>query len=844
MPARKPEEADGLTAYRAKRSPDRTPEPFGTGREAGGSMFVVQKHAARRTHFDLRLEWGGVLHSWAVPKGPAADPVEKRLAVEVEPHPLEYGDFEGMIPEGNYGAGAVIVWDRGVWIPTEDPEEAFESGKLLFDLKGYKLRGRWTLVRTTRNPKEWLLIKERDPYASTGGDDRYPEDSIFSGRTVEQLKEQTDPSAPILARLEALDVPRNGPRAGDVQLMLAEPREEVFTKPGWVFELKYDGYRLIAARENGRGMLISRAGNDLTDVFPEVARAVAALPYEHLVLDGEVVVHDDAGLPSFHRLQKRAKLQRRPDIARAGVDLPATLYVFDLLAFDDYDVRPLPLETRKELLREILPTVGPLRYSEHIPEQGEAMYRQVQRLGLEGLVAKKADAPYRGGRSSSWLKIRVDKTDDFVVVGYTAPKGSRAGFGALHVAQYLDAQLVYTGRAGTGFNTEQIRNIAEDLAALERDTPPCTGNLPKGKEHRWVEPELVCEVRFKELTEIGLLRQPVFLRLRDDKAPKECVRTVINEELPEPEPASPAPSEPERTVRISNLDKVFWPEEGYTKGDLIEYYREASAWLLPYLQDRPLVLTRYPDGIAGKSFFQKDAPVFAPDWIRTVTLWSEGSDRELRYFVCEDVESLLYIVNLAAIPLHIWSSRVSSLEHPDWCILDLDPKEAPFQHVVKVARAIRTLCEDIELPCFIKTSGSTGVHVLVPMGGQCTYEQSRALGSLLARIIADELPDIATITRQPSKREGRVYVDYVQNGHGRLLVSPFCVRPLPGAPVSTPLTWREVNARLDIQRHTIRTVPKRLQKMKDDPLRPVLDLKPDLMSALQRLYERLESSER
>jgi bifunctional non-homologous end joining protein LigD len=520
------------------------------------------------------------------------------------------------------------------------------------------------------------------------------------------------------------------------------------------------------------------------------------------------------------------------------------LYVFDLLAFDDYDVRPLPLETRKELLREILPTVGPLRYSEHIPEQGEAMYRQVQRLGLEGLVAKKADAPYRGGRSSSWLKIRVDKTDDFVVVGYTAPKGSRAGFGALHVAQYLDAQLVYTGRVGTGFNTEQIRNIAEDLAALERDTPPCTGNLPKGKEHRWVEPELVCEVRFKELTEIGLLRQPVFLRLRDDKAPKECVRTVINEELPEPEPASPAPSEPERTVRFSNLDKVFWPEEGYTKGDLIEYYREASAWLLPYLQDRPLVLTRYPDGIAGKSFFQKDAPVFAPDWIRTVTLWSEGSDRELRYFVCEDVESLLYIVNLAAIPLHIWSSRVSSLEHPDWCILDLDPKEAPFQHVVKVARAIRTLCEDIELPCFIKTSGSTGVHVLVPMGGQCTYEQSRALGSLLARIIADELPDIATITRQPSKREGRVYVDYVQNGHGRLLVSPFCVRPLPGAPVSTPLTWREVNARLDIQRHTIRTVPKRLQKMKDDPLRPVLDLKPDLMSALQRLYERLESSER
>jgi bifunctional non-homologous end joining protein LigD len=762
------------------------------------------------------------------------------LAVEVEPHPIEYADFEGTIPEGNYGAGAVIVWDKGVWLPVEDPVESFDKGKLLFDLKGYKLRGRWTLVRTKRNPKDWLLIKERDSFAVSDGEHAYPEDSIVSGRTVEELKEGKDPGAAVSAQIDDLGPPRAVVRARDVEIMLAEPRDEVFTKPGWVFELKYDGYRLIAAREEGKAVLISRAGNDLTDVFPEVAQVVAALPFDHVVLDGEVVVHDDTGLPSFHRLQKRAKLQRHPDIARAALELPATLYVFDLLAFDGYDLRPLPLESRKELLRMILPTVGPLRYSEHIPEQGEAMYQQVQQLGLEGLVAKKADTPYRGGRSPLWLKIRVDKTDDFVIVGYTEPKGSRSGFGALHVAQYVDGELIYTGRVGTGFNAAQIQRIAADLVALQRETPACSGNVPGGPEHRWVDPELVCEARFKELTEIGLLRQPVFLRMRDDKPPRECTRDSPAEELPEPTIAPPPLKELERKVVFSNLDKVFWPEEEYTKGDLIEYYRQVADWLLPYLHNRPLVLTRFPDGISGKSFFQKDAPVFAPDWIRTVTVWSEGSDRELRYFVCEDVDSLLYIINLAAIPLHVWSSRVSNLEKPDWCILDLDPKEAPFQHVVKVARAIRVLCEEIELPCFVKTSGSTGLHVLIPLGGQCTYEQSRSFGALLARIIADQLPEIATVTRAPAKRDGRVYVDYVQNGYGRLLVSPLCVRPRPGAPVSTPLAWSEVTTKLDIGRYTIRTVPRRLQKLNEDPMSQVLQLKPDLVSALQRLYERLE----
>jgi bifunctional non-homologous end joining protein LigD len=349
----------------------------------------------------------------------------------------------------------------------------------------------------------------------------------------------------------------------------------------------------------------------------------------------------------------------------------------------------------------------------------------------------------------------------------------------------------------------------------------------------------VCEIRFRELTDDGLLRHPAFLRFRDDKPPEECVLEVHPSEIPEPVAVTDTVTDV-HVVPFTNLAKVFWPEEEYTKGDLIEYYRSVSQWLLPYLRNRPVVMTRYPDGIDGKSFFQKDAPKFAPDWIRRLRLWSEGSERELDYFVADDVESLLYIINLGTIPLHIWSSHVAALETPDWCILDLDPKEAPFTDVVKIARALRSLCKEIELPSFIKTSGSSGLHVLIPLGHQCTYEQSRTLGQLIARVIVVELPEIATITRIPSKREGKVYIDYVQNGHGRLLVSPFCVRPLPGAPVSTPLKWSEVTPQLDIRKHTIKTVPKRMKRLKQDPLRDVLNLKSDLNRALSLLTRRFE----
>ena len=416
------------------------------------------------------------------------------------------------------------------------------------------------------------------------------------------------------------------------------------------------------------------------------------------------------------------------------------------------------------------------------------------------------------------------------------------GLGAVHLAQVVDGAWVYSGRVGSGFNDERRTELAEALSTLGRDRPVC--EVPAGTRGIWVTPELVCEVRFKELTDQGLVRQGVFVRSRDDKPPPECVRQDPRVELDDAPPVVVDEPPPERHIAFTNLDKIFWPGEGHTKGDLIAYYDSISEWLLPYLRDRPVVLTRYPDGIEGKSFFQKDAPDFVPDWIRIERLWSEGSEREIGYFVAEDVESLLFIINMGTIPLHIWSSRIGSLEQPDWCILDLDPKDAPFSHVVSVAKAIRRLCEEIELPSFVKTSGSTGLHVLIPLARTLTYEQSHTLGELLARVVSTEHADIATVIRRPAKRGPRVYIDYVQNGHGRLLASPFCARPLPGAPVGMPLMWREVNGRLDIRRFTLDNAAKRMKRLKADPVAPVLSLKPDLGAALERLTERFVATQK
>jgi bifunctional non-homologous end joining protein LigD len=855
-------EPDSLSKYREKRSPDRSPEPVGTVSAVPGNLFVVHKHAARQLHFDLRLEMDGVLRSWAVPKGPSYDTADKRLAVKVEDHPLEYGDFEGVIPEGNYGAGGVIVWDRGEWVPLEDWRTGLEKGKLLFELKGYKLHGKWTLVKIKKSERDWLLIKERDEYVKQPGD-QFPEESVLSGLTVDEVKAGVVPKSRLREALEENGAPRVRVDPRKVEPMHAEPHEKAFTRDGWIFELKLDGYRLIASKSKGEALLLTRNGNDYTGVFPEIARAVKALPVDECIIDGEVVVCDSKGLPRFSLLQRRGALSSPLDVKRAAVDLPATFYAFDLLAFEDFDLRPLPLTERKQFLVDVVPKLGPLRLLDHIEREGEAFLDQVEEMGLEGIIAKKADSPYSKGRSGHWLKIKREPTSDFVIVGFTEPKKSRGGFGALQLADYIDGTLVYAGRVGTGFNDSLLRQLKSDLDPIVRPEPSCAGpcyapgleplpseKIPETSTTTWVDPVYVCEVRFREWTPDGLLRHSAFLRRRADKSPHECERQdwrVEGDEpavhvaaAPEPTPPPPKPAV-EMTIAFSNPNKIFWPAEGYTKGDLIEYYRAISKWLLPYLRNRPVVLTRFPDGIDGKSFYQKDAPEFAPEWMRTIPIWSEDTQRDIRYFVCDDEESILYIANMGSIPLHIWMSRVGSLELPDWCVIDLDPKEAPFSDVIRTAQVLHRICEVAGMPNYVKTTGKTGLHIMLPLGRQFTYEQCRTLGELLARLVLRELNDIATITRHITKRGDKVYLDYLQNRHGQLIVAPFSVRPLPGASVSMPLLWGEVNESLDPRAFTIKTAVERMEKLGADPVLPVLETKPDLMQVLENLATVLAS---
>lgn len=839
----------GLAAYRAKRAASRTPEPF-AARAARPRLFVVQQHRARRLHYDLRLAWHGVLLSWAVPKGPSLDPAERRLAVRVEDHPLDYADFEGVIPAGSYGAGAVIVWDLGRWTPLADPGRGLEAGKLDFVLHGHKLRGRFALVRpggrrgAANGSKEWLLLKKRDAFA--GGDAALSPRSVLSGLTVEERAAGVRRDPALGRRLARLGAPRRRVRAADVGLMLAQPWPEPFAGDGWRFEIKYDGWRVLAEGGESGALLRTRGRQDATAAFPEIARALAALPCAHAVLDGELVVLDPEGRPCFADLQQRARLGDTRGVERAAIEHPAALYAFDLLGFGDRDLRSLPLVRRRELLATLLPGPGPLRLADAFPGDGRAVFAAAERLGFEGIVAKRADAPYRAGRGPAWRKIASRRGGDFAIVGFTAGRGARATLGALHLAaRGGEGELVYAGRVGSGLDEAAVRALGERLAPLVVDAPACRGAPAPTRADRWVEPRLVAEVRYAEGTRDGRLRQPVFVRLREDKGVEEIDAMPGGRHAPRGAGPSPSRGEkeaPERELALTNLDKVFWPGEGLTKGDLLAYYRAVAPWLLPYLRDRPLTLVRHPDGITGKSFFQKDAPAWAPAWVRRETLWSEHGGREIRFFVCDDVESLLFVVNLGAIPLHVQASRVADLAHPDWCVLDLDPKDAPFRNVVTIARALHALAEEIGLPAFVKTSGSSGLHVLVPLGGRLTFAQARTLAELLAKVVVAEHPDLATTVRRVGARGGRVYVDTGQNGHGRLLAAPFAARALPGAPASMPLRWREVNARLDPRRFTIRNAAARMRRLGEDPLAPVLGPAPDLLGALARLARRGEGA--
>jgi bifunctional non-homologous end joining protein LigD len=855
-----------LTAYRQKRDPERTPEPFGGRPPAGGRLFVVQKHAARRLHYDLRLEMDGVLKSWAVPKGPSAHAEEKRLAVHVEDHPIEYGDFEGVIPPGNYGAGSVIVWDRG-WYRSakpEDPLAQLARGKLEVEIFGHKMRGRWTLARMSGKDKEWLLLKKADgaavPSDAAELTERYPQ-SVLSGLTVEEVANASGRLATIRARLDALGAPRGEVIARRQPFTLATLAERPFSDPAWLFEIKYDGVRVLASRRGDRVELYGRSGQDTTSRYPEVVRALRALPIDSFVIDGEIVALDDAGRPSFQRLQPRMALTDPREIERAAAQRPALGVFFDCLMLDDRDLRKLPLVERKECLRLLVPSLGPVRYGDHVMEEGEAFFELASEQRLEGIVAKRARSLYSGARTRDWFKIKCQRRQEFVIGGYTDPQGSRGHFGALHLGVYdgpaSAPRLVYVSKVGTGFDDAKLEAILDKLRPLARATPPFdAGTIPTGRGHHWVEPRLVAEVRFTDWTDEGGLRHPTFIGLRDDKKPIECRREEVLEEPPltlpspqrgegEEEGVSPSPprggegrvrghEEEGPRLKPTNIKKIFWPAEGYTKGDLIAYYERVARLMLPYLRDRPLVLTRFPDGINGKSFYQKDAPDFAPAWVRTERIYSRDTERDIAYLVVDDVEMLRYVANSGAIPIHLWASRIPSLERPDWLVLDLDPKGAPFTDVVRVALALRRILEQLELPSYVKTSGATGLHILLPLGARYTYEQCRTFARLLAVMGVEAEPEISTVARPLRARGGKVYIDFGQNGHGQTIVAPYSLRPLPGAPASCPLEWREVTPRLDPARFTLKTLPARFDRMAD-PLTPVLGDGIDMAAALARI---------
>jgi bifunctional non-homologous end joining protein LigD len=850
-------------------------------------MFVVQKHAATRLHYDFRLEMEGVLRSWAIPKGPSLNPADKRLAVMVEDHPIEYGDFEGIIPEGNYGAGEVIVWDRGVYCVTDPPDDvagAVRAGKLDIEIFGFKLRGGYALVRTSgRNPNarqarneksQWLLIKRHDGFASADIDivESRPR-SVLSGLTLQELPGASDLASGIVAEVQRLRAPQlKGPLSPpQFPFALARLVNELVEGAEWLYEIKYDGVRALAIRDGGAVRIFGRSGLEATANYPEVVLALSKLPFARFVLDGEIIGFDPDGRPSFQALQRRIQAHDRGQIAAMALAHPAPYYVFDLLALDRFDLRGLALETRKELLRRVIRDEGLLRYSDFHTGNGRAFYDAVAELGLEGVIAKRVNSPYQAGRGGGWLKIKCPRVGRFVIGGWTEPGGSRTHFGALLVGQY-EAQgvLRFVGRVGTGFDDERLRTTGAKLGERAIKASPFRPRregepvIPGGAH--FCKPELVCEVRFTEWTEGGVLRNPSFLGLVADADPAQCAYQGPGASAAEPaeDPVdaqfSPflAQRENERgndsqeafksmttvvhdphPMQITHANKVFWPAEGYTKGDLIEYYETIAPWMLPYLKDRPVMLTRYPDGIEGKSFFQKDAPGYVPQWIRRVKVYSEDSEREISYFILESVEALKYIANMGAIPVHIWSSRVTSLGSPDWLLFDVDPKGSTTTQAVRVAQETAAVLRNAGMRPYVKTSGQAGIHVVVGLKTGYTYEQARMFSEAVARVVVARMPDVATVLRTPAARKGKVYIDYLQLGQGKTIAAPFAVRPQPGAPVSAPLKWNELRGDLDPRKFNIKTMPRRMKRLGEDPFLGALTDQQEIEPALAKVESML-----
>lgn len=842
-----------LGTYRDKRDASRTNEPMGDEPEARGptwrGAFVVHQHDATRMHYDLRIEIGGVLASFAVPHGPSLDPEVKNLAVQTEDHPIEYLDFEGVIPDGTYGAGPMIVWDFGVVRYLDlSAEDGLAEGKLHFGLEGKKLRGRFALVRMKPKGKatgrEWLFFKKADAFASKGSIvDERPE-SVLSGRRVSELEAQADIASQVEAEAFALGCRRGSLPAKKVSPMLCTVGD-VPDGPGWIHELKMDGVRIIAEKTDRGVELTYRSGRSATAAYPEVTRAVLALPPARVVLDGEIVAFDERGRPSFDKLASRIHTAPRADLRHALQDVPVIFLVFDLLAVGEAVLVDLPLTLRKRLLRKLIPAAGVLRVLDHLEGGGDKLFTFCHENNLEGVVSKRADSPYRQGpaRSGDWIKTKTEQQARFVVVGHTVGERGRARLGALDLASYEGDRLVWRGKVGSGLSDDRIDELLKLLGPLAVPAPTAEGTYdaaPRGRTH--VRPEIVVDVRFLEWSDEGHIRFPVYLGVAYGVEPGLCRSAPHDEDhvAGAEEPAAEAPTQAEAIeVRVTNRNKVFWPEEGYTKGDLVDYYAAVAPALLPYLRDRPVMLVRYPDGVHGKSFYQWNVPHGMPPWVKSVVLGKHVSspdegDNKKHVFLIDRPESLTYIANLACIPIHVLGSRVGSPDLADFLTIDFDVKLLHLRAAVAQALTLRAILDEVGLVGYPKTSGQSGLHVFVSLGATLSPSASRTLADLLGQLIVKRHPDTATMERVVQKRGPRVYVDTGQTGPSRTIVAPYSVRATPGARVSTPLTWDEVEPDLDPSRFTIRTVPERLTRSRD-PMAPLLADKPDMAAVMARL---------
>jgi bifunctional non-homologous end joining protein LigD len=852
-----------LEEYRRKRDFRKTPEPPGQALspKKAALSFVIQQHRARRLHYDFRLELDGVLKSWAVPKGPSLDPGEKRLAVQVEDHPLEYGGFEGVIPEGQYGGGAVQLWDRGTWVPADpDPEAALAKGMIKFELCGEKLHGNWALVRIRGKSardrhQNWLLVKERDGAALPDSGDAVVADnplSVETGRSLEAIANDRDRvwdsgkgEATPKHSPDRIPGVRKGPMPVDLKPQLATSTAAAPPGPDWLHEIKYDGYRLFADIERGKVRLVTRNGLDWTDKFPELARGFGQLPVDTALIDGELVHLDTDGTTNFSGLQ---------DAIATGKTGALNFFAFDLLYRDGWNLTGATLEDRKAALSDIIPpnAGGILRYSDHQEGQGPAVLRQASGLGLEGIVSKRRDAPYRPGRGGSWLKVKCRNREEIVVIGFTDPEGKREGFGAL-LAGYHDptGTLRYAGRVGTGFSAARLTDLRKRLDSLIVRNPPVV--LPKEAPRKgvhWVRPELVAEVEFAGWTADAILRHASFQGLREDKSPREVVYDPSNPSAAE-RPTTRIKSGssdidvPTRArdgsmmfegARLTHPDRVLYPGDSLTKLDLARYYAAVGDWAVPHLEGRPLTLVRCPDGQGKPCFYQKHLGKGAPEAIGHVDIAEDGET--VAYPVIENLAGLIGLVQMNVIEIHPSGATAEKLDTPDRITFDLDPDEGlAWERVTEAAVDIREALLAIGVESFAKTTGGKGLHVVVPLQPRLGWDEVKAFTKWVADQFVAQSPDRFTANMAKRARRGRIYIDYLRNSRGATAIGAYSPRAREGATVSTPLFWEEVEKSVRPEGFTVATVPQRLAALDKDPWADIGKLRQSISAAVRRRVE-------